>query len=375
MRMNIIPMLGQAQTPDQAAQQMNIMRLMQSANSQQSRAAQAHQMMQRGNNGAAGYLGALAMGVGGYLNKKKQDEAEEKQLEALQEIGLLRQSQGDWSQEQAQLKAQQERAVQAQKITSLSAIYGEDAAKAIVFGGAKPSDFKKDETSLMKNLAAAGIEQGSPEYQKAILSQLNKSDAPVVNVNSGETSTEFQKKLAGKNADSFSKWQDEAFAANETMAGISQMREISNLQSTGKMAEAQAIVGQYFGTQAASDMQAFNSIASSMVLQQAEKLSGAMSDGDIKLLESTMPQFGNDPRANETIYGVLERASNRAVKRFNDADMYVQEHGKLAGYKPEFKFSRTESKKQPQQKQGGQIMEDANGNRAMVYPDGSFEEL
>jgi hypothetical protein len=26
-------------------------------------------------------------------------------------------------------------------------------------------------------------------------------------------------------------------------------------------------------------------------------------------------------------------------------------------------------------KQGGQIMIDANGNRAMVYPDGSFEEL
>ena len=28
-----------------------------------------------------------------------------------------------------------------------------------------------------------------------------------------------------------------------------------------------------------------------------------------------------------------------------------------------------------QQKQGGQIMVDANGNRAMVFPDGSFEEL
>lgn len=30
---------------------------------------------------------------------------------------------------------------------------------------------------------------------------------------------------------------------------------------------------------------------------------------------------------------------------------------------------------QQQQKTGGQIMQDANGNRAMVYPDGSFEEI
>jgi len=34
-----------------------------------------------------------------------------------------------------------------------------------------------------------------------------------------------------------------------------------------------------------------------------------------------------------------------------------------------------QSQPQQQQKQGGQVMIDANGNRAIVYPDGTFEEL
>ena len=34
-----------------------------------------------------------------------------------------------------------------------------------------------------------------------------------------------------------------------------------------------------------------------------------------------------------------------------------------------------EAEAQPQGKEGGQLMIDANGNRAMVYPDGSFEEV
>lgn len=110
IRRSMMPMLGQAQTPEQEAQQMNILRLMQSATNQQARSQGAFDMMRRGNNGAGGYLGALAMGIGGYLNRKKQEKAEAQQLEALREIGLLKQSQGEWAREQAARQAAAEQA-------------------------------------------------------------------------------------------------------------------------------------------------------------------------------------------------------------------------------------------------------------------------
>ena len=39
------------------------------------------------------------------------------------------------------------------------------------------------------------------------------------------------------------------------------------------------------------------------------------------------------------------------------------------------KLSKAQQSQPQQQKQGGQVMIDANGNRAIVYPDGTFEEL
>lgn len=198
-------------------------------------------------------------------------------------------------------------------------------------------------TTMQRNLS-------NPVSAAYMNAQLNKSNAPVVNVNNGEKLSAMQDTLGKKNAEKYIDWENQAYAANETLAGLSKLKQISQLQNTGKVEEAKALVGQLFGTEAGANMQAFGSVASSLVLQQAEKLKGAMSDGDIKLLEATMPQFGNDPRANQVVFDVLENAAQRSIKRFNDADAYFQENGKLQGYKPEFQFARN-GQQQPQQEQ------------------------
>lgn len=306
--------------------------------------AQAQAAQQAMNqNGWGGGIGALLGGIGGFLANKRQGQSNEAMTEAQNKLKLMEKSYAQWEQEQA---AAAEQAKVANQIAALTPHYGEEGARAIVIGGVNPKDLQPEQTTLMKNAMAAGYDPKTPEGQSFIRQQMMKSNAPTVNVNNGEKLSPMQDTLGKKNAEKYIDWENQAYAANETLAGLQQLREISQLQKTGKVEEAKALVGQLFGTEAGANMQAFGSVASSLVLQQAEKLKGAMSDGDIKLLEATMPQFGNDPRANEVIFGILERAAQRSIKRFEDADAYFQQNGKLQGFKSEFQYSRNEPKQQ-----------------------------
>ncbi len=292
-------------------------------------------------------LGGIPSILAGFMDKSTRDDVDSANMNALQK--QFEYNRAMLAQEQ-QAAAQAQQAANMQKYEALVPQFGEQGAKAIVFGGVDPKDLKQDQTTLMKNAAASGIDLSTPEGQAFMREQMTKSNAPTVNVNSGgEAATEFQKKQAAQNAMKFNDWEQAALTANETMANIGQLRQISELQGTGKMAEAGALIGQYFGTDAASNMQAYNAVSQGMVLQQAEKLKGAMSDGDIRLLEATMPSFGNDPRANEVIYGILERAAQTSIERYQNASKYVQEHGKLQGFKPKIEFAKREAKEQPQQ--------------------------
>lgn len=155
----------------------------------------------------------------------------------------------------------------------------------------------------------------------------------------GQVQSKFQETLATKNADKFVAWESQAMGANETLSNIQKLKEISQLQQTGKGQEAMAAVSQWFGGEAGSNMQSFNAIQKKMMLDGAASLKGAMSDGEWSVLQAQMPSFGNDPRANQTIMGILEGASQRAIDNFEGASEYAQKNGKLQGYKPKFQFS------------------------------------
>ena len=73
---------------------------------------------------------------------------------------------------------------QKEKFDALIPMYGEEKAHAIVYGGVKPDQFKgPDPTSQMQNIQSMGIEPGTAEWNKVMSGILNKSNAPVTNVN------------------------------------------------------------------------------------------------------------------------------------------------------------------------------------------------
>lgn len=84
----------------------------------------------------------------------------------------------------AQKQAQAQQAEAQQKLQALAPILGEKEAYAVVYGGAKPGDVKPDRTTTQKDLEAAGLKPGSPEYRQAIMQSIAKPSTNV-NVNSG----------------------------------------------------------------------------------------------------------------------------------------------------------------------------------------------
>lgn len=147
----------------------------------------------------------------------------------------------------------------------------------------------------------------------------------------------FAKALASQDAESFRGWRDTAMSAGNTLDQLDVIRQINSLQQGGKMGEAAAMIGQYFGSDAAANRQTFNAVQKNLVLEQAKSLKGAMSDRDIELLESTLPQYGNDPRANAVILDILTRAASKSIENFETAEAHVSKRGDLRGFRPQLR--------------------------------------
>jgi hypothetical protein len=153
----------------------------------------------------------------------------------------------------------------------------------------------------------------------------------------GPQSTKFQEALGGEQARKYVEWQQDAVTAAEAKQKIAALRHITELQRTGKVQEAQAIVGQYFGTQAGANLQAFNATTGPMVIDLASKLK-PLSNSDIAFVKTTVPRFGNDPRANAQILNLLEQAADRQIKLYDDAAKYAEDpaHRSLDGFRPAY---------------------------------------
>ena len=76
----------------------------------------------------------------------------------------------------------------------------------------------------------------------------------------------------------------------------------------------------------------------------------------------------------ENALKLIDRAARRGIAAAeNQGDNFTADEIRNSlAFKLEDKVDKVKPK---QKKQGGQIMVDANGNRAMVFPDGTFEEL
>ena len=197
----------------------------------------------------------------------------------------------------------------------------------------KPRDSFRNLTAAEK--AELGIPKDSPAQINEATGKLSVPGGQTINVSTAQHSP-FDKALAANDADTFTSWRDKAIAASDTLEAVDVLDKINSLQQGGKLGEAAAVIGQYFGTEAGANMQAFQTQASDLVLSQASRLTGVISDKDMELLEKLAPQFGNDPRANKVIIDILRRGASKAIANYEGADSHIQKTGGLRGYRPLF---------------------------------------
>lgn len=165
--------------------------------------------------------------------------------------------------------------------------------------------------------------------------QRRAASRPVTNINTGTQENAFQKALGQKDADAFVKMRDQATQAASTLTQADQLELILGAQKTGKVQEALAMAGQYFGTDAGANLQALKGVIQPLVLSQVKQLGSGtgISDADRKFIESGMPGFGNDPRANERVLRIMRQTAQRKIDLYKQADEYVQKNGRLGGFR------------------------------------------
>jgi hypothetical protein len=187
----------------------------------------------------------------------------------------------------------------------------------------------------------AGLQPGTPEYQAFVRDYAAKPTGTNVDVSlAGESA--FAKEMGKLDARTVGSWREGAIVAGDTLDTLDALEQINSLKQGGKVQEAVNMAGQWFGTDAAANEQAFDAAAGKLVLNFGQQLKGAMSDGDREMLRKMGPQFGADPRANKVIIDIIRRAALRQMENAQQADTYSQQNNGLRGFAPKVRAATPE---------------------------------
>lgn len=188
--------------------------------------------------------------------------------------------------------------------------------------------------------------------------------APVVNVNTGGPApTPFETALDKKDAEYFGTLRDAATMASQTLDQTKIIEGIMSEVETGKVPQALAMAGKYFGSKAGANLETFQAVSNQMVLDLASKVKGSLSDSDRKMLEESVPSFGMSPQANRVVLGLIKKGAENAQSTYKAADQYATEKRSMRGFVPPMALNI--SLPQAPGYQVGQII-DLNGRKYRV---------
>lgn len=185
-----------------------------------------------------------------------------------------------------------DRAAQAAAALETGAI---DAGTAVQFALEQGGD---ERTALQQNYEYALSQGMTPDEARAWV-----SNSPVVNVGSGKAETAFETESAKLQATTFDTMMKEGIAAN---AQLGQIDVIDQLLQSGVggtadtwKAWAQDTLGVNIG--AGGAVEALNATINQLVPSQRPPGSGTMSDRDVALFKSSLPQLVNSPEGNQIV--------------------------------------------------------------------------
>lgn len=231
--------------------------------------------------------------------------------------------------EQAQQRLMQSGLLSPEMQAAVEAGYGDQVMAGL---------FSQPETpSLIRTAQALGIPLDDPRLIEAALN----TGGPSVNVNMPPQQNEFEEAVGAGQGERYVGWLTAGDAASGTMNVINQALPIIEQARTGfaeeTLADFQRAADQLLGPGAVnigdpSGIAQFNALVNELVLTQADRMAGVLSDSDIALLRSTMANSGNDPETNRRIMEFLRARTQWAIDRAAAAQAYVDQNGNITGF-------------------------------------------
>lgn len=192
-------------------------------------------------------------------------------------------------------------------------------------------------TNLQKNLAAAGLTEGSPEYNKAMLDAITHPNS-TVNIGPGETAWETG---INKNmAEQYTTMQGAAAAAQTKLGTLSALDDaLGKAAYTGYgakevLALKKAAKGAGIDVGDVSGEEASLAIGNKLALQvrstaSGEGMPGSLSNADRDFLTASTPGLDKTPQGNKLLLDVARRTEKRNIDVYRKANKYIKDHGKL----------------------------------------------
>lgn len=157
--------------------------------------------------------------------------------------------------------------------------------------------------------------QQNPEFGTFLQ---NKS-GPLVNVNTGENSGPFQKKIDESAATRYDQMLSEGQNAQAFTSDLMSLNDLAKGFTTGKEAEIMNMVGPYaqalgIDVKGLAPAQAYDAIIARMAPQMRQPGSGASSDFDARQFLKSLPGLGNTPQGNAMIIQTFQNIQNSKIK-------------------------------------------------------------
>jgi len=149
---------------------------------------------------------------------------------------------------------------------------------------------------------------------------LRRSSANNTTINNGE-GNKFYNTLDENNAKTFSGLSETGLQARSNLAQVDQLGKILETTPTGATAALKQAAGEYgINTEGLSDIQAATSLINKLVPAQRQPGSGSMSDQDLALFKQSLPRLINQPGSNATIVSTLKAISQYQIDQGAIAD-------------------------------------------------------
>lgn len=185
-------------------------------------------------------------------------------------------------------------------------------------------------------------------------------------------------KTATQSAEQRNIYKNQAVAAAENIPTLKRAIQLQEEIMSGGGANALRKVANYLGVSSADEGE-LNSLFGQNILGQLKStFGGNPTEGERLALEQAQASFTQTGKINIRLLNNALKLADLRIRRGKQAAATDKDEDTVKYIEDALSVDFSDDTQQPAQqtqKQGGQIMIDANGNRAMVYPDGTYEEL